>query len=157
MTELFEEVIGTSNYYQPQLDDCTAGKLLLKQNPDDAGSVLLAAAERHVNALLAPATDYSEAGTWQARYAACGVVSSLAKVRFSLPRDGTFDLLLYLSARPAHEKLTTEPLIPELIELVERDAEDASPSEGERYVLSLFRASLISGPMLGARCPTSRA
>ena len=153
LTQLFAEVIGTRDYHQPRLNSFPAGRALMQQEPDAAARVLLAAAERHVHALLAPPADYSEAGTWQARYAAAGVVLPLAKVPFSLPREATFDLLLYLSARPAHEQLEIESLIAELIGLVERDAQDAALSEGERYVLSLFRASLISGPVLGSPSP----
>lgn len=150
LTKFFEEVVGTPNYYQPLLNSFSTGQTLLQQEPEAAGRVLLAAAERHVHALLAPSMDYTEAGTWQSRYAAAATVQPLARMRFCLSRQGTFDLLLYLSARPAAERLGIESLIIELLKLIERDAQCAALTEGERYVLCLFRASLISGPVLGS-------
>lgn len=153
LTQLLEEVIGTTGYHRPELSNYTAGRELLHREPDAAGQALLAATERHVHALLAPSTDYSDHGLWQARYAVAGIAVPLSKTRFRLSREGRFDLLLYLAVRPAHEQVEVESLISELIDLVQRDAEDSDLTEGERFVLSLFRASLVSGPLLGNSPP----
>lgn len=72
ITQLMEEVVGTRHDHQPRLGTHAAGRVLLQQEPDPAGRALLAAAERHVHALLAPSADYSEAGNWQSRASLSG-------------------------------------------------------------------------------------
>jgi hypothetical protein len=67
-----------------------------------------------------------------------------------LPREGVFDLLLYLSSRTSHEHAELDRLAGGLMQQVERFAQESAFSEGERYVLSLYRASRIVGPPLGS-------
>lgn len=142
LSRIFEE-LGTSYYDYVQLDEFSG-----ERDADEAGRMLLAATERHVHALLAPA-DHTD-GVWQARYAAAAVMLPLLKTHFTLPRDGIFDLLLYLSVRPPEAHFEVDTTISELIERVQQEAEYSVLSEGERFVLSLFRVSLISGPPLGS-------
>lgn len=152
LSRLFEEVAGSRDYYQPRLKKFKAGRKILKQGPLGAGNALLAAAERHIGALNAGA-DYSEAGSWQARTAACGIFGSLSQLSIELSRDATFDLLLYLSSRPAYQLLEIESLTTDLVGQVELLARDSTLSEGERYTLHLFRATMVSGPALGKPSP----
>jgi hypothetical protein len=145
--EMFHELVGQPGYQAPNLKDLEAGRRILRMTPEESGAVLLAAAERHVHALLAPA-DYTEHAVWQSRYAAMGCMAPLAHLNFRVTREGAFDLLLYLSTRPAHEHAALQ-FAPKLVKQIEQDAAAALLTEGERYVLSLYRASLISGPPLG--------
>src|SRR5262249_44662763 len=60
-----------------------------------------------------------------------------------LPRHGT-------PARAAHARTMPSPLLARLLGQAEREAASTRPlTEGERYVLHLYRASLISGLPLG--------
>ncbi len=153
ITQLMEEVVGTPHYHQPRLGTHAAGRVLLQQEPDPAGRALLAAAERHVHALLAPSADYSEAGNWQSRATATSIFCPLAAVPFNLSREGIFDLLLYLSVRPPEGQRSLESLAARLIKHIEREAESLPLGEGERYVLHRYRASIVAGPLLGKQPP----
>jgi hypothetical protein len=144
LSALFEEVIGTAHYSNPYLKSLKAGQRLLALDPAALGRALLAAAERSVHALVASSADLSEHRVWQSRYAAIGTAVSLAQADFILDRDGFFDLLLYFSARP-----TIAPAA-RPISQAERETARSPLTEGERYVLWLFRASLVAGPLLGS-------
>jgi hypothetical protein len=150
LTAVYEGVAGTTSYVYPQLDKLRAGRELLALDRAAMGRALLAAAERHVHALLAPSADLAEARVWKSWYATAGVALTLLQLPFQLPREGLFDLLLYLSARPSHGRSVDGELISELIVQAEREAASSPLTEGERYVLWLFRVSLIVGPPLGA-------
>jgi hypothetical protein len=153
LSALFEEVVGAPGYHEPDFNRLDTGRKLLNLEPAALGRALLAATERRVSALLKPSIDYNEPAQWQSRYAAAAAVSPLIRSRFSLPREGVFDLLLYLSARPPRERTELEQTTADLISLVERDDHRSPLSEGERYVLLLFRASLLAGPALGSSSP----
>lgn len=146
LSDLFEEVVGTTYYTSLPLREFGAGRTLLALKPTDMGRALLAASERSVNALLAPTAITLDHRVWQSRYAAVRAVAILANAHFDLQRDGLFDLLLYLSARPTHELAGLEGTTVRLISQVEREAASTPLTEGERYVLWLLRASLVSGP-----------
>jgi hypothetical protein len=149
LSDLFNEVVGNPHYYQSHFDSFKAGRLLLALSPVAMGRAVLAAAERHVNALLSDSIDFSEPGVSQSRYAAPAAAATLVVRDFDVDRDGTFDLLLYLSVLPTHQRSTIENATAKVIATATREATNSPPSEGERFVLSLFRASLISGPPLG--------
>ncbi|MEZ5942014.1 MAG: DUF4132 domain-containing protein [Planctomycetaceae bacterium] len=153
LTNFLEDVVGTREYHNPRLQSFDSGMALVSLAPENAGRALLAAAERHVYALSSPSIDYAQPGAWQSRYATAGIVRAMAQMNFSLSRDGVFDLLLYFSARPPQETQEHEMLFSNLLRLVESDARKEPLSEGERYVLSLFRASLVLGPLLGNSTP----
>ncbi len=150
LSELFDELVGTHHYHNPSLSSYSAGRALLAGDNWAAGQVLLAAAERHVNSLMNPLADYTETRFWQSRYAAAGVVEPLLRTAFDLDRDGLFDLLLYLSVRPAHLRAGTEVILEQVIAQAETEAARSPVTEGERFVLWLFRASLLTGPALGS-------
>jgi hypothetical protein len=149
LSELFGEVIGASGYRAPDLKSLAAGRKALRMAPEEIGMLLLAAAERHIHSLLAPADD-TERGMWQARYAAAGVVVPLARLPRVLPREGVFDLLLYISSRTAHEHAELKDVIGALLQQTEKFAAESPLTEGERYVLGLYRASRMVGPPLGS-------
>ncbi len=115
--------------------------------------MVIAAAERHFNTLLPDNTESdteSEAeARWQSRYAAASVASNLLRREFEVDRRGVFDLLLYVSVLPMHLRDGLEATTTRLTAAAERLAETSPLTEGERFVLSLFRASLITGPLLG--------
>ncbi len=101
-------------------------------------------------ALLAGAGDYNDRRLWQSRYSAAGLPAAVAEAPFALDRGDLIDLLLYLSVRPAHERRAFSQAQPALLAQLAREAAAAPFTEGERYVLHLWRASLVAGPPLGA-------
>jgi hypothetical protein len=124
--------------------------MLLALKPAAMGRALLASAERHISSLLNPPPDYREQGVWQSRYAAAASVYKLMHSQFELDREGFFDFVLYLSVRPEYHRPTSGDLTALMTARAEKEAASQRLSEGERYVLWLFRASLISGPPLGS-------
>lgn len=150
LSVFYSQVVGTHHYYGPQLEAFAGGRVLLALEPDIRGYAVLAAAERHINTLLSPHTDYTETAVWQSRYAATATAVRLFLSEYSLSRLGLFDLLLYLSASNIHAHATLKERAQDLISQAEQCAADSPLSEGERFVLSLYRASLIVGPVLGS-------
>jgi hypothetical protein len=150
LNELLEQIRTTDNYLNYHLSAFDAGAEVLALDPHARGRVLLAAAERHTFALLAGVGDYREEAVWRSRYTAPTLVAALEQKAFDLTRDELFDLLLYCSIRPAHERGTASNTRLALLALLEREASTAPFSDGERYVLHRWRASLIAGPPLGA-------
>ena len=67
-----------------------------------------------------------------------------------MERDVFFDFLLYIPALPPYHRLGLESMTEKLVSRAESEAASSPLTEGERFVLSLFRSSLISGPPLGA-------
>jgi Domain of unknown function (DUF4132) len=150
LTELLREASESPDYLSPSLPTLSAGRAILALNPAERGRVLLAAAERHTAALLAPTRDYNDPPFWRSQYAAAGIARALVSSAVQLDRDGLFDLLLYLSTRPARAG-TAEDAEQALLASIEAAANaGAGFSEGERYVLHRWRASRIEGPPLGA-------
>ncbi len=145
LTAVFRERIG-EHYVIPDIPRLEARKTLLALEPGAMGRAVLAAAERHTHALLAPQVRpfvrTEETPIWQSRNVAAWTMASLLKSRFELRRDGLFDLLLYLSSRPPHEHKGLEKLIRTLIEQAEGEAARSPLSEGERYVLAMFRKAM---------------
>jgi hypothetical protein len=150
LSELFREVAGTREYYNPRLTDFHAGKALLAHDLATAGRVALAAAERHVHTLLTPSAEFQDPGFWQSRQTAASVVAPLLQAGFEVDRGGLFDLLLYVSARPARADEGAAATTAKLIARAESEAAAAPLTEGERYVLWRLRAALVDGPALGA-------
>ena len=156
LCELLQEIVDSQYSYHSELDKFPAGTRLLSLDSDAKGRALLAATERHVSSLQPDAVDAPEHSYWQSRSATGWVVAALMQTDFRLTRDGLFDLLLYLALRPRHEHLAVQQKFLQLIQQVEQAATDSPLTEGERFVLSLLRVSLISGPSLGATAPTER-
>ena len=153
LTAVLRERIG-EHYVIPDLPRLEARRTLLALEPGAMGRAVLAAAERHIHALLAPQVRPfvrdEETPIWQSRNVAAWTMMSLLKSHFELRRDGIFDLLLYLSSRRPDERTGLEKLVRTLIEQAEGEAARSSLSEGERYVLAMFRKSMMRGPGLGS-------
>lgn len=149
LTEFFEEVVGTTDYYLPKLLKFRSGKTLLASIPEQVGYLVLAAAERHAHVLMSESPDYEDQAAHRSQYAAAAVVSQLAPIPLVLTRDCLFDFLFYLSMRPASEQALIARLITRLVDQVAAEAAKSPLTEGERYVLSLLRASFVAGPPLG--------
>ena len=151
LSSLFREVVGTHHYHQPDLNRLETGRRLTQLEPIARGRALLAAAERHVNGLLSPSINLEEASGWQSRHTAASVPQSiLLNVFFVLDRAGKFDLLLYLSLQSTFQRPAIAEKCDSLIKAVKRDTTASPLTEGERYVLSLYRSSVITGPPLGS-------
>jgi len=149
LSALFEELVGTHHYRNPTLTDYAAGRAIVSLDPWLLGRVLVAAAERHIHTLLPHPVNYTDHRLWQARYAAAGIIAPLLRSAFKLGRDGLFDLLLYLSALRSPITSDTGYSKEDLIARTETEAAESPLTEGERYVLWLFRHSLLTGPALG--------
>lgn len=111
--------------------------------------LIMAGAERHVHAMLAPQPDPNDWETWAIRWAPRTLMRELLKRPWQATRESFFDLLLYHSiypeSRQRHVSLLLESLEPQL-------PEDPL-SEGERYVLCLYRETRVAGPLLGIPSP----
>jgi hypothetical protein len=149
LTRLFQEIVGTPDYYHPTLTRFETGRELLARDATTMGSLVLAAMERHVHTLMAPSTEY-DPPFYQSRYAAAGIVVPLMQAGFVVDRAGLFDVLLYLTVQPAHARGEIGPTIARLLDQAESESAIAPFTGGERYVLWLLRAALVTGPALGA-------
>lgn len=113
--------------------------------PGERGRVLLAAADRDAYNLLRKMA-------WRERSLATHEFADFVlHSDWQLPREGLFDVLLYLAVRPRYDlwgrgNFDVTSLIPKL----EAEAASSPLTEGERFVLSLVRASLIDYPPLDA-------
>lgn len=148
LSELFEEVIGP-RYQKPNFATSRAARAIVALEPPAIGHTVAAAAERHINSLIAD-TDLTNNRVLQSRSVSEKTLAWLLRLRFEVHRQGLFDVLLYLSARPSHQRGGLDTTIERLTSQAEREAEISPITEGERYVLSLFRACLMIGPPLGA-------
>ena len=150
LSGIFNEAVGSQDYYHPKFNDLETGRTGRKLEPEALGRLLLAAAERHVNSLLPSRMDLSETRVWQSRYTTAGAAKTLLQLEFEVNREGVFDLLLYLSLLSnVFFCNDINSASSQLIAAATEAAAESPLTEGERYVLSLFRASLISGPPLG--------
>lgn len=149
LTALFGEVVGTPNYSAPDLRTSVAGRAILALDPELLVHVILAAAERHIHTLLHPSSDYQDTAFWQSRSASASVVYHLLQCPFEADRNQAFDILLYLSILPVYRRGDLDHVATRLLATVTHEAARAPLTEGERFVLSLLRASLINGPPLG--------
>jgi hypothetical protein len=147
VTAIFNAVIGPGRMYQdPRLDAIDAGKAVLALEPMARGFVLLAAAERHVAALLHHTSDFEDQGYWQSHYASGRIVQTLIDTPVQFERSGLFDFVLYLAVRPGRNPL------PESLEqtmLAQLESLSTKLTGGERFVLHLWRASRIQSPPMG--------
>lgn len=148
LSKLIDEYLAVDPRQRPPFESYATAKEILALDLDARGRVLLAAVERRVNTMLSSASPEYGTPFWFARNAANEILHSLAVYDFQLSRDGFFDWLMYLSTVPHYDAVSLEFAAPKLIERAEHEAKHAPLSAGERYVLSLFRAVLIPGPML---------
>ena len=139
--------------YSPSLELSRSGRVLGSQDSERTGMLILAAAERHVHALLGLSADPDYSPSWEMRRALEALAPLLLKLHFELDRAGLFDVLLFLAIIVPSRRGGTETAILKLVDQVETEAEQSPLTEGERYVLSLFRTSQIIGPAMGTPPP----
>lgn len=151
LSEVFAQVPKLRNYAygEPNLDKLEAGRALKALEPPAMGRAVLAAAERHIQTQLGPHRVSPDHRFYQARTAAAGIMPLLLRSDFQLPREGVFDLFLYLASRPDHERGGLGRRSRDLIAQAEVEAARPPLTEGERHVLWLFRAAMIATPPLG--------
>ena len=153
LSQLFPEVIGKVGYNDPDLKQTRVGKQVLSMEDAARGRMLLAAAERDVSGLLAR-IDLSDHRSWQSRSAVAGIVPQIARLSFTLDRDGTFDFLLFVASRvTATNRSKYSDAIERLLDQVEGLAIETPLTQGERFALYRLRASLVVGPPLGTASP----
>lgn len=150
LSSLFDSVIGTPQSSTPNIYRMNDGKKLLAHGPDAMGFAALAAAERHINALLDTNIHHDHPGVWQSRNATGATANALLKCPMNLSRKETFDVLLYVSFLPDDARAAVPEITDQLVNSVKAAATESPLTEGERFVVALFRASGIVGPMLGA-------
>lgn len=149
LSDLITEMFARNEIWSPTLSRFPTGKALLAKDLPEAGRVVLAVAERHVHSVMA-AADPNNHRLLRSLHAAAEVASPLLKAGFAVDRDGLFDVLLYLAVRPAIDVEEGDAPINKLIAQAEDEVKRTPLTEGERYVLWRFRASLVTGPALGS-------
>ncbi len=148
LTAVLWERVEAERNQTSDLSRLEARRALLALEPGAMGRAVLAAAERHIHALLAPHVPREATAVWRSRTMTAWTMGDLLKSHFELRRDGIFDLLLYLSSHRMGERTGLEKLVRSVMEQAEGEAARSSLSEGERYVLALFRKATMSGPGL---------
>jgi Domain of unknown function (DUF4132) len=153
LTRLLEEKIQAVKW-GTDLDAFGAGQAILGLDRSPRSMVLVAAMERNMASLLGPSLDYNDELSWKSRGTLPGIVSRLGREPVSLNRALLFDLILYLAMQPYHTfphgaKLSDESDA-SLLETVGTFTDDGrSLTEGERFVLALWRLARVLGPHLG--------
>jgi hypothetical protein len=153
LTRLLEEKIQAVKW-GTEMDAFATGQAILGLDPSPRTKVLLAAMERNMASLMGPSFDYSDPLFWKSRSTLPGIVSRLGKEPLSVNREILFDLILYLAMRPHHTfprgAKMTEESDAWLLNMIGSLTEDgANLSEGERFVLALWRLGRSLGPNLG--------
>lgn len=153
VTRLLEEKIQAVKW-GTDLDAFAAGQAILGLDPSPRSMVLMAAMERNSASLLGPGLDYNDEPFWKARSTLSGIVSRLGREPVSLNRALLFDLVLYLAMQPHHTFPRGAKLSNEsdawLLETVGTFTDDGRGlTEGERFVLALWRLARVLGPHLG--------
>jgi hypothetical protein len=149
VSAFLEAVIKTRHYDEPDLSQLETGRTLLDQGPSSMTRFALAAAEQHIATLLTKPSNLDEHRIMRSSCAAAGAVASLLQAPCEPNRQELFDLLLYLSVRPRNDRGAEVPLA-KLFKRAQEFAAAAPLTEGERYVLWLCRATLVSGPPFGS-------
>ncbi|QOY85697.1 DUF4132 domain-containing protein [Paludibaculum fermentans] len=153
LTELLTEILEADSYHNPVLGNFAAGREVLALDPPRRGRMMLAAAERYLETLLGSSPDYLNTRVWQANYAVAAIARTLIASGAQFDREGLFDFLLYLSMRAASDQLP-ERLIETVLNAIEEfTGNGANLSDGERFVLHLWRGARVSGPPLGIGAP----
>jgi Domain of unknown function (DUF4132) len=154
LTKLLEEKIQAVKW-GTDMDAFAAGQAILGLDPSARSRVLVAAMERHMASLMGPTMDYSDPSFWKSHSTLRGIVSRLGREPLGLNRELLFDLILYLAMRPHHTSPRGAKLSEDsdawLLETVETLTDDGRRlTEGERFVLVLWRMARVLGPHLGA-------
>ncbi len=152
LTALLVEVLGareTTIFAAPELREFPTGRAILNLDSRARGEMVLAIAERHVHALTGGIGDGADHRVWQARYAVTSVLPWMLDVSLELERERWFDLLLYQAVRPVNERVGLQHEALDWITGIEREVASSPLTEGERFVLGLFRAALVTVPLFG--------
>jgi hypothetical protein len=157
LTRLLEEKIQAVKW-GTDLDEFSAGQTILALDTLPRSIVLVAAMERNMASLLGPSLDYNDEPLWKSRSSLPGIVSRLGREPLSLNRALLFDLILYLAMQPHHTfprgaKLSdqSDTWLLQTIGTLTDDGKNLT--EGERFVLTLWRPARVLGPHLGITPP----
>lgn len=150
LNDAYRDASQTQSYYLAQLSGSPFERIVQKMIPEQRGLLLIAAIERALAAVVSSPVHYDEQEVWKSRYVVVSLWPQLAGFPFVLHRSDLFELILFLSTR-AHSIRSIPAELPTMLEQRIADEAAASPfSEGERFVLHLYRASRIAGPPLGS-------
>jgi hypothetical protein len=153
LTKLLEEKIQAVKW-GTDMDAFATGQAILGLDPPPRSKVLIAAMERNMASLMGPSLDYSDPPFWKSCSTLPGIVSRLGREPVALNRELLFDLILYLAMRPHHTFPRGAKLSEEsdtwLLETVGNLTDDGRTlTEGERFVLVLWRMARVLGPYMG--------
>jgi hypothetical protein len=149
LTRFFEQLVGTRHYNSPDLRMTETGVTIMDVPDELAGPMFLAATERHIQSLIIRDNDYMNYAAWQSRYIAASIIEQIPILSVEWSRNEAFDALLYLAFRNRDNRNALDQAVEQLIAAVERIAIQQALSEGERYVLALYRVSLLEAAAVG--------
>jgi hypothetical protein len=149
---ILPEVIERPGYHDPDLCGTEAGRAILALDAAGKGRILLALAERCINARLSQAR-LEDHRLWQSRYAITGILHKLLTKDVAFARDSLFDFLLFLSALGVYEQRASNTMTEELLSQVEAFSASTSFSDGERHILHRLRCRMVRTPPFGQLGP----
>ncbi len=155
LTMLVEERIQALKWNR-DMDEFAAGRTILMLDAAAKGRALVAAMERNMASILEPAVNWNDQPLSKARSTLSGNVSRLAREPIELSRAFWFDLLLYVAMSPSFYHSQFVKLAGAADDWLAKEIESEgvdSLSDGERYVLTLWRSARIQGPLLGTVPP----
>lgn len=145
LSDLFISIGDQVQYHHRTLESFGMGQALDAMSPLERGWLLSAAIERFVGVLQAKSSEVAHSY----HYAARAAVRTILEHAPELQREMLFEMLIYLALLPDHLGQSHSELAPTFVERIAEEAKRQPLSEGERYALSLFRASLIGNPVMG--------
>ncbi len=151
LSALFTEAAAAQDRRKSLLD-FDAGRQIAAMTDLARGKVMLAACERVLHGLMNP-VDFADQPTWRSHQASASSVSKIADAGCGFDRAAAADVLLYFAVRPAYFAKPLSPIADKTIQMLAADQTAQSLSEGERFVLSLVRTALVSGPPMGTPVP----
>jgi hypothetical protein len=149
VTKLLLEHVALRRMGDLRLEALPTGKLILEMGPRNRGRVLIAAMERASAAILSGAGDLEHETYWRAQYAVVSHAGEIQQLPALIEADEVFDVLLYLATR--NQAADEDGSIQKLLDIIKANFGDGSLlTEGQRYVLHLWRCARILIPPFGA-------
>jgi hypothetical protein len=152
LSNMFREAIIRTEY-RDEIEKTQLGQKLITMDSEARGRVLLALAERSIAGSLAETQSF-DPQAWDLWRVANDAVQLILSMGCALDLTGQFDYLLFLAVgRTPLQGPEYADHVERLVIEVAQDVIDTPLKDGQRFVLHLVRASLVSGPLLGTQPP----